>query len=97
MPYDFVIELDGKLKKIQVKTGRPSRTKDSYLFNTTSTSKNFTEIKESNYVGKIDYFATQFGSKSEDFYLIPVDLAKSSQTTVSFKEGCDINWSSYKF
>ena len=68
LPYDFIIEYDNKLLKIQVKTAREGETQGTITFNTRSCSKNYNEVTTSNYIGKIDYFATCIKGKC---YLVP--------------------------
>lgn len=73
LPYDFIIEYDGRLTKIQVKTGFNIGTKPKvFRFNTVSTSKNFSEIVSKAYTGRIDYFAVVY-SGVDFIMLIPVD------------------------
>jgi hypothetical protein len=82
LPYDFVIEYEGALRKVQVKTGRKAAYEGSYIFNTRSTSKNFNEVVQKTYEGKIDYFAVQFRDHSREFYLIPVGDTGTNATTL---------------
>ena len=75
LPYDFIIDLNGRLLKLQVKTGYNSSSKDCFMFNTRSTSKNYTEITNKDYNGLIDGFITYYEALPNKFYYIPVDKA----------------------
>ena len=48
LPYDSIIEINGKLLKVQVKTGYENDVEYGFMFNTRSTSKNYTEITNKN-------------------------------------------------
>ena len=59
LPYDFIIDWNEKLLKIQVKTARKApQSTTSIVFNTRSCSKNYNEVSMSDYTDKIDYFVT---------------------------------------
>ena len=75
LPYDFIIDLSGKLLKIQVKTGYDSPGNEVFMFNTRSTSKNYTEISTKNYIGLIDGFITCYKELPNKFYYIPIEKA----------------------
>lgn len=60
LPYDCIIDLNGKLLKIQVKTGYNSSGENCFMFNTRSTSKNYSEVTTKNYDGLIDGFVTWY-------------------------------------
>lgn len=75
LPYDFIIDINGKLLKIQVKTGYDSPNKESFMFNTRSTSKNYNEITTKNYIGLIDGFITCYYELPNKFYYIPIENA----------------------
>lgn len=77
LPYDFIIEIDNKLLKVQVKTGYDSDGEDVFMFNTRSTSKNYSEVTMKSYDGLIDGFITWYKDIPEHFFYIPID--KSSK------------------
>lgn len=81
LPYDFIIEYQGKLVKIQVKSAYKSRSADSITFNTRSVSKNYTGITTKNYVGKIDYFAV-VSDLVEYIILVPIEKASKSSMNI---------------
>lgn len=94
LPYDFIIEIDNQLLKIQVKTSRRSRkTKDVITFNTRSTSKNYNEVVNTDYIGKIDYFTTFWEGK---WFFIRVDDAPIGQYNIYLGEEPKPNQNSYK-
>ena len=74
LPYDFIIEYQDRLLKIQVKTAYKGSSQDSWIFNTRSTSKNYSEVTNKNYLGKIDYFSV-INPESDVVCFIPVDKA----------------------
>lgn len=73
LPYDCIIEVGGKLLKIQVKTGYDTDTKDTFMFNTRSTSKNYSECNTKNYVGLVDGFITWYKELPDYFFYIPIE------------------------
>ena len=77
LPYDFIIEYNNQLLKIQIKTSRVSNTNsDVIIFNTRSCSKNYNEITTSNYINKIDYFATEWNNK---WFFVPILQASKGE------------------
>ena len=77
LPYDFIIEINRKLLKLQVKTGYDAPGLDCFMFNTRSTSKNYNENTTKDYVGKIDGFITCYSAIPNKFFFIPInDAAK---------------------
>ena len=94
LPYDFVIELNNKLLKIQIKTARMApQSATSITFNTRSCSKNYNEVTTSNYVGKIDYFATCWDNR---WMFVPIEQASSSEHRICIGENPKPNQHSYK-
>ena len=84
LPYDFIIEHNQKLLKIQVKTSRQSATsQETITFNTRSCSKNYNEITTSNYINKIDYFATCWNDK---WYFVHIDKATKGEQRIFIGE-----------
>ena len=47
------------------------------MFNTRSTSKNYTEITTKNYIGLIDGFITWYKELPDKFFYIPIEEASS--------------------
>lgn len=84
LPYDFIIDLNGRLLKLQVKTGYNSSSKDGFMFNTRSTSKNYAEITNKDYNGLIDGFITCYEALPNKFYYIPVDKASKGCMTMYY-------------
>lgn len=75
LPYDFIIDLNGRLLKIQVKTGYNNPSEDVFMFNTRSTSKNYSEITIKCYDGLVDGFITCYEALPNKFYYIPIEKA----------------------
>ena len=75
LPYDSIIEINGKLLKVQVKTGYENDVEYGFMFNTRSTSKNYTEITIKNYIGLIDGFITWYERIPDKFFYIPIEKA----------------------
>ena len=73
--YDFVVDVRGKLLKIQVKTGTVKED-GAYIEFATSTSHTNTQgtINHSYKQDEIDYFATMLGTQC---YVVPVDRCGS--------------------
>lgn len=86
LPYDCIIELNGKLLKIQVKTGYDSPTLNAFQFNTRSTSKNYSEVKEKTYDNLIDGFITCYKEVPNKFFYIPVEKATKGNMTIYYGE-----------
>ena len=68
--YDFIIDIGGKLLKIQCKTSHLIASKDGFEFKCYSTNSTRKGVFESRYTeDEIDYFATYFNGNC---YLVPV-------------------------
>lgn len=70
MRYDFLLDYNDIIYKIQVKTSRLSAEGDYIEFNTSNSHTNTQGTTNRAYKGQIDYFATFYEDKC---YLIPVD------------------------
>ena len=77
LPYDSIIEVNGELLKVQIKTGYENDVEYGFMFNTRSTSKNYTEITNKNYIGLIDGFVTWYKDLPDKFFYIPIEEASS--------------------
>ena len=95
LPYDYIIDYNNQLYKIQVKTAYQSKTLDSWTFNTRSTSKNYTEIINKNYIGKIDYFAV-INPNNNFICFVPINKAASSSMTIYYGNTPKPNQNYYK-
>lgn len=70
-PYDFLLDIDGKIIKIQVKTCRLSKDESYLEFNTSSMTHNSKGYIRRHYTAKdVDYFATYY---ENECYLIPFE------------------------
>lgn len=76
--YDFILDVNGHLLKIQCKTSRTEDDGDSFLFSCKSTRKNNNSKAHTVKYTKeeIDYFATYFNNQC---YLIPVEECGSQE------------------
>lgn len=93
LPYDFIIEYNNKLLKIQVKTAREGETQGTITFNTRSCSKNYNEVTTSNYIGKIDYFATCWEGQ---WLFIHIDGASKGEHRICMHDNPKPNQHYYK-
>ena len=84
LPYDCIIDLNGKLLKIQVKTGYDNKGTDSFTFNTRSTSKNYSECTTKDYNGLIDGFITWYYKIPNKFIYIPIEKAKNGTMNIYY-------------
>ncbi len=83
LPYDFIICVKEEFKRIQVKTAYKGRADDTLVFNTRSTSKNYSESVTKDYAGKIDYFAVIYDSINY-VGLVPVEKSSKGCMTLYF-------------
>lgn len=76
-PYDLVIDFNGNLKKVQIKTGRLRN--GVVLFNTVASINNITDKRKiiRNYKGKIDYFAVYCPDTKECYFLPIINCSNS--------------------
>ena len=91
LPYDFIIEVNDKLLKVQVKTGYDSKSLNSFMFNTRSTSKNYNEVVMKGYEGKIDGFITYYPMIPNKFFYIPIEKAAKGNMTMYFGDNPKYN------
>ena len=96
LPYDFIIDFNNKLLKIQVKTAYKSKYKDTWTFNTRSCSKNYNEIIEDDYIGKIDYFAVVIPEGNLPFSFVPIDKASKGSMNIYYGNSPKANQNSFK-
>lgn len=98
LPYDFVIEVEDKLLKIQVKTAYHTANSPefSYTFNTRSCSKNYSEVTNSNYIGKIDYFAVVNQELNKPICFIPIDKAAKGSMSIYYGDNPKPQQNDYK-
>lgn len=95
LPYDFIIDFDNHLYKIQVKTAYKASTQGSWTFNTRSCSKNYNEVTTSNYIGKIDYFAV-INPENNFICFVPINKAGVGSTTIYYGDTPKPNQNHYK-
>ena len=95
LPYDFIIDYNNQLYKIQVKTAYGSKTIDSWVFNTRSTSKNYSEVTNKNYIDKIDYFAV-INPNNNFICFVPINKAANGSMTIYYGENPKPNQNYYK-
>ena len=95
LPYDFIIDYNNTLLKIQVKTAYKGNAQDSWIFNTKSSSKNYNEVTTHNYIGLIDYFAV-INSESENVVFVPIDKAAKGSMAIYYSETPKSNQKWYK-
>lgn len=94
--YDFIVDIDGKLLRIQCKSSRYVPDKkggvltNAFCFNTSCTTTNSKKINTHLYnASQIDFFATHFLGNT---YVIPVTMCKSHTKTLRLsppENGCN--------
>ena len=94
--YDFILDLDGKLLKIQCKTSNLTRTVDSLNFASASIRYNSTGTHREKYSSNdVDYFCTCH-PETEQVYLIPIEEISGSEVNLHFNPPKSNNWKNYK-
>lgn len=92
-PYDIVIDINGELLKIQVKTAR--YVNGSIKFETRSANSNMNESWHTTYGGLIDWFAV-YSPDMDECYAVHIDECGSSSKTLRVEEpdvsNPNINW-----
>ena len=87
--YDFILDVNGTLLKIQVKTSHKDKEKESFTFKCRSVTGRG-EVKHASYSKEeIDYFATYWDNK---VYLVPVEECSSQKTLRLNKDTIRSNW-----
>jgi hypothetical protein len=81
--YDLIADFDGRLVRIQCKTSRKGKSKNSFCFNTTTTRVNSSGYKRVDYIGKVDYFMTIF---KDIVYMVPTDECGASEKTIRLEK-----------
>lgn len=81
--YDFVVDINGYLYKIQVKSANDNHIDEGYIeFKTANkTTKNGKFVKHPYTIDEIDYFMTSYNNKC---YLIPVSECSTSDKRLRF-------------
>ena len=75
--YDLIVDVEGKLLRLQVKTARQT-SENSITFNCRSTTQNVRECKSRRYSkNDVDYFATYWDNKA---YLVPIEECSTSKS-----------------
>lgn len=72
-PYDLIVEINGKLLKVQCKTSRKKN--GVILFNCKTGHQNSIKTYSRNYIGKIDFFMTYHEGMA---YMIPIEHCGTS-------------------
>lgn len=86
--YDLIVDVNGKLLRLQVKTARLA-SNNSITFNCRSTTTNVRNCQSRRYSkNDIDYFATYWDNKA---YLVPVSEC-STQKSLHFNETDRKDW-----
>ena len=81
--YDFVVDINGELLKIQVKTSSDHTDEGYIIFNCSNkTTRNGTFVRHQYTKEEIDYFMTSFNGKC---YLIPVEETSAREKRLRFK------------
>jgi hypothetical protein len=84
--YDLIVDIDGALYKVQVKTGTLNKDGSSFKFNTRSTYHSFNgDIVCKNYVGDIDSFAVYVPQIKRLYFLSINDVLAVTACTLRLK------------
>ena len=87
--YDLIVDVDGKLLRLQVKTSRLA-SPTSITFNCRSTTTNVKNCKSRRYSdAEVDYFATYWNGKA---YLVPISEC-STQKSLHIEKTTRKDWS----
>jgi len=87
--YDLIVDVDGKLLRLQVKTSRLA-SPTSITFNCRSTTTNVKNCKSRRYSDtEVDYFATYWNGKA---YLVPISEC-STQKSLHLEKTTRKDWS----
>lgn len=87
--YDLIVDVDGKLLRLQVKTSRLA-SPTSITFNCRSTTTNVKNCKSRRYSDtEVDYFATYWNGKA---YLVPISEC-STQKSLHLEKTNRKDWS----
>ena len=69
--YDFILDIGSKLLRVQVKTARPDKGKNSFAFSTRSTKLKSGKYTAAHYTkNEIDFYATYYDGKC---YLVSIN------------------------
>lgn len=81
--YDFVVDIQGKLYKVQVKSANDNHIQDGYIgFQTANkTTREGTFVRHTYTKAEIDYFMTSYDGKC---YLIPVQECSTCEKRLRF-------------
>ena len=81
--YDFVVDIDGHLYKIQVKSANINHIDEGYIDFPTSnkTTKNGVVIRHGYTKDQIDYFMTSYNNQC---YLVPVEECSNTEKRLRF-------------
>lgn len=81
--YDFVVDIEGNLYKIQVKSANSNHIEEGYIeFNTSNkTTREGKFVRHAYTSEQIDYFMTSYDNKC---YLIPVEECSTTQKRLRF-------------
>lgn len=78
--YDFIVDIDGKLLRMQCKTGNLKRRKGCLNFSTASIKYNSSGTHRTKYAeSDIDYFCT-FNPEDHQVYIVPVGICGNECT-----------------
>lgn len=83
--YDMIVDVEGKLIRVQVKTCHLNSSKTGINFSTCSSQGGNTahKVLSKTYINDVDYFATFWENQC---YLIKIDDCQSADRTLSFEQ-----------
>jgi len=86
LPYDLVIDIDGTLLKIQVKSAWFDVAKENYVIDVRRSLTNQRTVKHRPYQPKDFDFAIIYLDKIDVFYLMPAEVFLSYKSEIHFVE-----------
>ncbi len=86
MPYDLIIDVDGSLQKIQVKSAWFDRASGNYVVDNRRTKTNRREMIRANYVVEDFDFAIVYLAELKVFYIFPVETFIEYGSTITIVE-----------
>ena len=86
--YDFIIEYNNQLLRVQVKTAYKGNTKENrFMFDTSNTVCTMSETRKKDYINDIDLFAVYceaFLGANHPFIFVPVEKATTKSMIMYF-------------
>ena len=86
LPYDLVLDINGQLLKIQIKSAWWDQSKNNYVVDNRRTKTNRRRMIRSNYASEDFDFAIIYIDKLEVFYVMPAEVFRSYGSEIHLVE-----------